>query len=316
MHNVPPYKTLLPPIDRTIFEKNDARQLRLIQNFGLPFEKRHSQPSPQGSDKGKSQEKQPRKRAAKPRRKWSEKETNHLLLGVSRHGVGKWTTILEDPDFNFNERTATGLKDRFRTCSPAELQSSKELASASSVPPQQKTEKGIHSETILHDVATPTFRPSTLRTRCSDNAPKQKKSRAHRKKMEDLRILGIVHPFKRSHRRERRPFTENDDTEILKGLKSYGPAWAKIQRDPRFNLATRQPTDLRDRIRNKYPELLQKIGKGAYSKEVNHSDDLMGPTVTTSINNTFKTSKTVALEPQVNYGGSGGGFSRLPLHSF
>ena len=315
LHNVPPHETLFPPIDSTSFEENDATQLRLIQEFSLPFEEKHSHSSPQPSEKGKSQQKQSRKRAAKPRRKWSEEETNHLLLGVSRHGVGKWTTILDDPDFNFNDRTAGDLKDRFRTCCPAELRSSKEPASASSGPSQQKAKKGIHSENILHDVESPTCGLITPPTECSDNAPKQKKSRAHRKKMEDLENLGIHAPFKKSHRRERRPFTLEDDKEILEGLESYGPAWTKIQRDPRFNLSTRQPTDLRDRIRNKYPEVFQKIEKGAYSKEATRGNDLMEPTVTTSINNALKPSKTAALEPQVSHAGSGDDFPRWALHA-
>jgi hypothetical protein len=315
LHNVPPHETLFPPIDSTSFEENDATQLRLIQEFSLPFEEKQTHPSPQGSEKDNSQQKQSRKRAAKPRRKWSEEETNHLLLGVSRHGVGKWTTILEDLDFNFNERTAGDLKDRFRTCCPAELRSSKEATPTPSGLPQQKAKKGIHSENILHDVESPSCGLITPPTEFSDNAPKQKKSRAHRKKMEDLESLGIHAPFKKSHRRERRPFTLEDDREILEGLESYGPAWTKIQRDPRFNLSTRQPTDLRDRIRNKYPEVFQKIEKGAYSKDANRGSDLMEPTVTTSINNTLGPSKTAALEPQVNHKGSGDDFPRWALHS-
>lgn len=81
-----------------------------------------------------------------------------------------------------------------------------------------------------------------------------RKSRAHRKKMEDLAELGIDGPFRKSQRRKRRPFTEQDDRDILSGYQIYGPAWTRIQRDPRFNLQSRQATDLRDRFRNKFPE--------------------------------------------------------------
>jgi hypothetical protein len=80
------------------------------------------------------------------------------------------------------------------------------------------------------------------------------KSRAHRKKLEDLAQLGIKEPFKRSRRRERRPFLEEEDRAILQGFQEFGPAWTRILNDPRFNLKTRRPTDLRDRLRNKYPD--------------------------------------------------------------
>jgi len=82
--------------------------------------------------------------------------------------------------------------------------------------------------------------------------------------MEDLAKIGISAPFRRSHRRERRPFTEHDDKQILDGLEKYGPAWTKIQRDSSYSLSSRQPTDLRDRVRNKYPEIYASIEKGSF----------------------------------------------------
>lgn len=311
LHEPPPHPALFPPIDSTSFVENDANQLRILQEFTHPSEERISRSSPQASDKGS--QKSSRKRAAKPRRKWSEEETNHLLLGVSRHGVGKWTTILEDLDFRFNDRTAGDLKDRFRTCCPAELRGSKDEPRSAPSPPQQKPRKGIHSENILHEDEELT--PGgmiTPPTESSDSAQKQKKSRAHRKKIEDLENLGIHAPFKKSHRRERRPFTLEDDKEILEGLDLYGPAWTKIQRDPRFNLSSRQPTDLRDRIRNKYPTAFQNIEKGIYPKDGNRSNDVMEPSVNTSINNALKPSQGSTMEPQVNRPGSGEDSSRWP----
>ena len=52
---------------------------------------------------------------------WTEEETNNLLLGVHKHGVGRWSDILEDPSFSFNNRSGVDLKDRFRICCPDEL---------------------------------------------------------------------------------------------------------------------------------------------------------------------------------------------------
>lgn len=149
------------------------------------------------------------------RKKWSEEETNHLLLGVAKHGVGKWTDIVDDPSFSFNGRSGVDLKDRFRTCCPAELRG---------------------------------------------DAPREdgtRQSRAHRRKMEDLAQLGIQGPFRSSPRRARRPFTEQDDRDIAEGYRKYGPAWTRIQRDPKLHLQSRQATDLRDRFRNKHDLRIQ-----------------------------------------------------------
>lgn len=229
-----------------------------------------------------------KRKAAKPRKKWSEEETRDLLLGVNRYGVGKWTSILEDPQYKFNGRTAGDLKDRFRTCCPDELRivpsKSKEslnsqdkgASSPAEYRPKAKSKTALPLEDILAD---PEEAPSQQHhvkddaaaaayAAClaaqqsqhdSDSTAKPKKSRAHRKKIEDLQAMGIHGPFKKSHRRERRPFTQQDDDQILEGLQLYGPAWTKIQRDPRFDLSSRQPTDLRDRVRNKYPEMYKQI---------------------------------------------------------
>ncbi|KAI8627830.1 hypothetical protein F5Y19DRAFT_476998 [Xylariaceae sp. FL1651] len=262
-----------------------------------------------------------KRRAAKPRRKWSEEETNHLLLGVSKHGVGRWTDILEDPEYKFNERTAGDLKDRFRTCCPEELRGStgprsdgpERLAATKT---EKKPRKGLMSENILNDTeeeaetekASPGQNDSEL-------APKQRKSRAHRKKMEDLVELGIKGPFKKSQRRERRPFSEQDDREILEGFELYGPHWTKIQRDPKFNLSSRQPTDLRDRLRNKYPEKFVSTEKTTMQvrEPGGRGSNLLEPSVNMAIENSLHLSKTSLLEPQLNRSGSREDIPKWPL---
>lgn len=228
-----------------------------------------------------------KRKAAKPRKKWSEEETRHLLLGVNKYGVGKWTSILEDPGYRFNGRTAGDLKDRFRTCCPDELRivpsksreslNSQDKPTTANVSPTEKRLTGNSKKPLLLEdiLANPEEIPRHQSSEdlamaalqgqaglyqhdCDSNA-KPKKSRAHRKKIEDLQAMGIHGPFKKSHRRERRPFTTQDDEQILEGLHLYGPAWTKIQRDPRFDLSSRQPTDLRDRVRNKYPDMYKQI---------------------------------------------------------
>ncbi|KFA49631.1 hypothetical protein S40293_01356 [Stachybotrys chartarum IBT 40293] len=308
LHEPPPHAALFPPISSCSFEDPDpSNSQQLLHDFKHTPDRRHSKQSSPETDKYASKV---RKRAAKPRRKWSEAETKHLLLGVNRHGVGKWTSILEDPDFSFNDRTAGDLKDRFRTCCPDELRASNRGLHADSPPspaPESlpKTKTGISPENILaeeaesppSDTAAAAAASSQQDTTCSST---QKKSRAHRKKMTDLAELGIHGPFKKSHRRERRPFTDHDDREILEGLDIYGPAWTKIQRDTRFGFSSRQPTDLRDRVRNKYPEIYQKIEKGTFQPgDGSRGNSLLEPSVTMSIGNSLQRAKVTALEPQM-----------------
>ncbi|KAI0975832.1 hypothetical protein F4678DRAFT_469624 [Xylaria arbuscula] len=307
---------LFPPISSVSFEERQRSEPPQALNFthhaetqGHCEETTASSPPP---DTERTPTGKVKRRAAKPRRKWSDMETNHLLLGVSLHGVGRWTDILEDKQFKFNERTAGDLKDRFRTCCPEELRSSAAARGDGPELPtvpksEKKPKKGIMSENILNDTEEEVeFEKTWPGQTDSESAPKQRKSRAHRKKLEDLVELGIKGPFKKSQRRERRPFSERDDREILEGFELYGPHWTKIQRDPRFNLSSRQPTDLRDRLRNKYPEKF--VGTERTTMQVRESggrgNSLLEPSVNMVIDGSLNLSKTSLLEPQLNRTGS------------
>ncbi|KAG8671590.1 hypothetical protein FPOAC2_04939 [Fusarium poae] len=316
LHEPPPHAALFPPISSESFNNSDGSQMKVMPEILSEF----TQPS-QEIDTDFIVNKA-RKRNAKPRRKWSEEETSHLLLGVNRHGVGKWTSILEDTDFTFNDRTAGDLKDRFRTCCPNELRKSNRSIDTElpprpgrDMPPKGKTD--VHLEKILVDGGDAAYAKDATSTprQDIDKSPKKKKSRAHRKKMEDLVELGIHGPFKKSRRRERRPFTEQDDAEILEGLDIHGPAWTKIQRDPRFHLSSRQPTDLRDRVRNKYADVYQRIEKGIFqTKETGRGNGPMEPSVSMSIKTSFKVAKGTTLEPQTNSLASREDLPRWPVH--
>ncbi|OIW30856.1 hypothetical protein CONLIGDRAFT_562424, partial [Coniochaeta ligniaria NRRL 30616] len=259
--------------------------------------------NPEKTNRGRT-----KRRAGKPRRKWSREETNNLLLGVNKHGVGKWTTILEDPEYSFNDRIAGDLKDRFRTCCPQETRDQLTLKDSGSgkqrATPGYRPKKSIPLENILNEnilIADENLRrtrkgPSSIDSISHDSdsggLPKKAKGRAHRKNIEDLEELGIHAPFKKSERRERRPFTDQDDKEILEGLKEYGPAWTKIQRDSRFHLATRQPTDLRDRVRNKYPAIYNSIEKGSFHsiQQGRGTTKILEPSVNMSVGNLLPSS--------------------------
>ncbi len=312
----PSNAALFPPISSASFETRQRSEppqslnlTRPLEVQGLPEEITVPSPPP---DAERTPTGKLKRRAAKPRRKWSEEETNHLLLGVSKHGVGRWTDILEDPGYKFNERTAGDLKDRFRTCCPEELRGTAGAKADGSEPPtaprsEKKPRKGIMSENILNDTEEEIeIEKIWSGQNDSESAPKQRKSRAHRKKLEDLAELGIKGPFKKSQRRERRPFSEQDDREILEGFEMYGPHWTKIQRDPRFNLSSRQPTDLRDRLRNKYPEKFVSTEKTAMQvrEPGGRGNSLLEPSVNMAIDGSLHLSKTSLLEPQLNRTGS------------
>ena len=57
-----------------------------------------------------------------------------------------------------------------------------------------------------------------------------------------------------STRRPRRTWTTEEDQRLLQGVAQYGFQWTAIHDDPELDLAHRKATDLRDRIRNKFPD--------------------------------------------------------------
>lgn len=260
LYEPPPQAALFPPIAPGSFHDSHGR------NTLNPVPPKLNKPdggsgddTSSGTPKQDATVKRSRRKSLRVRKKWTEHETKYLLLGVKKHGVGRWTDILEDPEFKFDGRTGVDLKDRFRTCCPIELrgksQNSLKGGQSSENPTKSvtvaKPKSGL-SENIEGDSSANRQHDTTETADAS--AQISQKSRSHRKKLADLAELGIEGPFRESQRRERRPFSEEDDREILEGYTIYGPAWTRIQRDPRFHLHNRQPVDLRDRFRNKYPE--------------------------------------------------------------
>ncbi|KAK4649546.1 uncharacterized protein QC761_119940 [Podospora bellae-mahoneyi] len=336
LHHPPPNAAVFPPITSNPYHHGEppnmglfggveerSLPLHLQQHRAQPLPQPLPQPQPQTpSELAKLIELRAKRRAIKPRKKWTDEETNNLLLGVSKHGVGKWTNILEDSEFKFNGRSAGDLKDRFRTCCPDELRGQlvKKRSKNGNAPtptsepnPPSDTSRpknGLHLDDILSGerpgvVAAEPDQQSSSAQPDSDPPPKIRKSRAHRKKMEDLVELGICGPFKKSHRRERRPFTDEDDRQILHGLEQYGPSWTKIQRDTNYNFSSRQPTDLRDRVRNKYPDVYNQIEKGTLQiADASRRNNLLEPSVNTTIEKSLASASTNPLEPQLNRSGS------------
>ncbi|KAG4438597.1 hypothetical protein IFR05_005921 [Cadophora sp. M221] len=248
LHDIPPPKDLvrfnLPRIESGAFHDSNGRNS--LNTASPPTIVPNPQNSPDAGtvvDSIETNEPAPRQTKKKRntsglRRKWEKDETEWLIQGAHKHGVGNWTDIVKDPEYSFQGRTASALKDRFRTVCPSGVL--KDLVSAKDYSKSQN----------------PTARLGSSPERTASKSPK---SRAHRKDIDDLAKLGIETPFKRSDRRERKPFTEEEDREILKAHKIYGNQWAQMTRAKDFNLQERTSTDLRDRYRN----ILKSIERGS-----------------------------------------------------
>lgn len=227
-----------PPADARIFPSmNPEGFLSTFQDLPSPL----SIPTPPDREPVSSQgqaeiepEKPAKGRKGKGKKKWSDQETEHLLQGVARFGIGSWKKILQHPDYDFNGRSAVDLKDRFRTCCPDEYRKS-------------GSARGT-VESILHD-ALP-----------EEGALEGKRPSAARKGPEELAKLGINGPFPKRSRRQRREFTKAEDDALLRGFIKHGAQWKKIQVDPDLVLEHRSRTDLRDRFRNRYPQRFKEAG--------------------------------------------------------
>ena len=90
-------------------------------------------------------------------------------------------------------------------------------------------------------------------------------SRSERLGDEDRARLGINEAIERdqinmSGRRRRRLWTREEDENLMRGVEKYGFAWTSMQEDETLNLKHRKATDLRDRIRNKFPDGYKNAG--------------------------------------------------------
>lgn len=232
-----------------------------------------------------------RGRSRKNLRKWTEEETMALLHGVVKCGIGNWTTILAQPELNFNKRTASNLKDRFRVCCPwayrasdpneatkqlrdnlanallkAQAEGSDETPGNINLPPSnpanassepvsrsESPNRSSHQPSAPSISTTPDTEPGSISTQQS--SPAKVTRTLSDESQTTLESLGIPEPHvaKKSKRRSRNPFTTAEDDALLKGYAVHGFQWTLIQQDPRLLLSHRRATDLRDRFRTKFP---------------------------------------------------------------
>ena len=265
LHHPPPDAGLFPPI--TADNKHEApasglrheaepeSRVQQVQEPGHDPPSNTSKPVDKHTNPAEDKANQPRKK-----NKWTKEETEDLLKGVAKFGVGNWKAILSREEFSFHGRSAIDLKDRFRTCFPEAYNRYKASASKKPKLKEQNSSSDV-TNTLDHPIQDDHDGEST-----ELQNPKPKSSRSHRMKPEDLTKLGIEGPFIKKNRRERRVWTEEEDAVLLKGLSDYGAQWAQIAKDA--VLENRRPTDLRDRVRNRWPEKYLEAGLTMRPKEI------------------------------------------------
>ncbi|KAJ9641394.1 hypothetical protein H2199_005364 [Coniosporium tulheliwenetii] len=202
---------------------------------------------------------------ARKRRRWTEQETNDLLCGVAKFGIGSWKKILSHPEYSFQDRSAVDLKDRFRVCRPDDYRKLDTVDLPKTAPPTAAQSASAATERVPVKVVSNLISSNILQPCEPETCPSKPEpcppDRKHRKGAEDLLRIGIEEPFRKSSHRERRAFTEEEDAALLQGYEKHGPHWKAIRDDPELGLSSRRhPLDLRDRFRNRFPEKYTEAG--------------------------------------------------------
>lgn len=201
---------------------------------------------------------------------WTKDETDALLDGCKRHGVGNWKKILTDPTYRFNNRTAVDLKDRFRTSFPEEYsrlypnakthKMRRRAVTGPGAPQQQPQQPQQQQQHTIPTNGGPMRQEDWSNPQMQGAMPgnmidvhRMRGPNADPTGPDALQLVKI-------NRKERRAFTPAEDARLLEGFHKHGPAWSKIQRDPTLHFTERRSTDLRDRFRNAFPEQYAKAG--------------------------------------------------------
>lgn len=270
----PSQAAMFPPIASSSFHDSHGRNTLNTVPAKIPKAVSEPEPEPEPEQFGVSEtggqeadpKARPKRNAVKTRKKWTDEETKNLFRGVAKFGSGSWTAILEDSAFEFNSRSATDLKDRYRTCRP--------LENGETTAARGKTaakEKAVATTSSRNDTPSKTMMPRTKSSLMLENilisaheldpstdnpeeneSIKEPKKRAHRLDTAELAQLGITEPIRGSGRRQRRSYTDEEDQAILQGVSIYGRSWCRIRADERLNLQSRTPTDIRDRYKYKF----------------------------------------------------------------
>ncbi|KAF7525146.1 hypothetical protein PCG10_005266 [Penicillium crustosum] len=225
-----------------------------------------------------------RGRSRKNLRKWTDEETTTLLRGVIKCGIGNWTAILAQPELEFNQRTASNLKDSAsdpneaakqiydtlaNSLLKAKVEGSDETPGKIQLSHLMPSNQGFEPRSGAGSPARNSQQPSiSSAVSSTSDANPGSSSIAQAQSPSSgnstpalsstfrttLASLGIPEPHvAKPKRRSRRPFTTAEDEALLKGYAVHGFQWTLIQQDSRLNLSHRKATDLRDRFRTKFP---------------------------------------------------------------
>uniref|UniRef100_A0A161ZW24 MYB transcription factor n=1 Tax=Daucus carota subsp. sativus TaxID=79200 RepID=A0A161ZW24_DAUCS len=100
-----------------------------------------------------------------PKQKWTAEEEAALKAGIAKHGLGKWSTIIKDPEFYtaLHLRSNVDLKDKWRNMnavsSGSSRQKCKPIASNTEVSPMVCDESRILSTVVSGDETIRDIKP-------------------------------------------------------------------------------------------------------------------------------------------------------------
>ncbi|KAL8997011.1 MAG: hypothetical protein Q9169_003601 [Polycauliona sp. 2 TL-2023] len=216
LHEPPPSAALFPPITPNALQVEHDHRLS-VSSLAEPVAEDNSEEHRRESLAKESTKKarSPKRLYLRKRSKWSEVETRSLIKGVDKYGVGKWTKVLNDPDFYFSEgRNAIDLKDRFRTLMGN--------------PPAQPLE-GVSYQQLLGYV------DATSNSKQEHSSQKDEPQQSKRK--------------------PKHAWSAQEDESLVKGYEKHGFSWKLIAGDSMLALGNRTGTQIRDRFRKRFPEL-------------------------------------------------------------
>ena len=149
------------------------------------------------------------------------------------------------------------MKDRFRVCRPDDYgKSNPEI-------PVTRGNERLNEDTAGSAVSLAKI--NTVHIEDSGSLPTESimnttAAKTDRKSSQELQNLGIDVPFAHTKRRKRHNYTMIEDMSLLQGFRRYGNAWASIRDDESLGLGLRTATDLRDRMRTRYPNEYKNAG--------------------------------------------------------
>ncbi|KAF3941455.1 hypothetical protein ABW19_dt0209130 [Dactylella cylindrospora] len=205
------------------------------------------------------------KRKNKPRMNWTDEESERLLKGVEKYGVGSWSQIIQDKSFNLGHRTNTALKDRFRTLFPVEynIHNSKDKNNEQ-MRPGASAENPI---TLELDYEHAKIMKKLNRKKCQKKEkPKEKPKRAA--PVQPVTIsLTTATGRRRVIRKRNTPWDPEEDADLRPAFAKFKRRWRSMAADTSMAFYGRSIDDIRARFIKIYPELLVEVANSPSPSE-------------------------------------------------